>query len=321
MGTGLGFLGGLLGVHLLLLSVNQFRWNIDSQYLGAWYDKKDRIANAIPGPKILFAGGSNVQYGIRAGIVEKSLGVAVVNYGIHAALPFSYILHRVQRVAKPGDTVVLIPEYEYYFRDPFDSNKVSINYLSICDQEFLRHSFLKYIHFLFTVPSDIMFARLFTDSKKITDQVKGRYAETESLFDHYGDRNGTSKAKMGDRESRLIETAHATSLAHATPDKYSPFLPGSVLEQFISWCHENRIQLEVGYPNTIYFSEYNEQSAREFLAFHEVFFKKRNIDALMTPQATMLPKEDFFDTVYHLNEEGAIKRTEMIIPELQRHGL
>lgn len=317
VGIFVGIVGGFLAVHLLIVSVREFRWHHDAQFIGAWYDKKRQIANSIRSEKIIFAGGSNVQYGIRAGLVQEKLGISSVNFGTHAALPFAYIIEQVKKIAKPGDIIVLIPEYEHYFLDPNKLNPTSLRYLSVCGQGFLNRSKRKYFELLLTIPPEILFARLFVDSNKVASEVQSKFEEHESVFDKFGDRNGISKERMGNREKRLLEDAHPlTILANPFSDKQASF-PKSELKNFQAWCQNNDVQLLITFPNTIYFDEYDKPDTQKFLSCLEDFFKLNKINSPLNPSASMLPREDFFDTVYHLNEEGAIKRTSKLIDSLK----
>lgn len=315
VGICIGTLGGFLMVHLLLLSIREFRWHPDAQYIGAWYDRKEQIANAILTSKIIFAGGSNVQYGIRAGLVEEKMGKPAVNFGTHAALPFAYLLERVKKIAKPGDTIVLIPEYEYYFLDPNSLNPTSLRYLSVCGQDFLKKSLGRYYELLLTIPPEILFARIFVDSKKVRSEVQSKVQEHESAFDKYGDRNWISKDRMGDREKRLIASIQPTSLSNPTTSGLEPICKIE-LKNFQAWCQDKGVQLFITYPNTVYFDEYNKSNPHKFLVQLQSFYTNNKFKTLMSPGDSMLPREDFFDTVYHLNEEGAFKRTHKLIMEI-----
>lgn len=319
-GIFVGILVGFLAVHILIVSVREFRWHPDAQYIGAWYDKKGQIADSIQAKKIIFAGGSNVQYGIRAGLVQKKLGIPTVNFGIHAGLPFSYILEQVKKIAKPGDTIVLIPEYEYYFLDPNALNPVSLRYLSVCGQDFIKKNPNKYFELLLTIPPEILFARLLVNSKKVASEVQGKVQEHESAFDQFGDRNWISKDRMSDREKRLIERVKPTNLADPFSDKHAPF-PEAEFKAFQAWCQNNGIQLLITYPNTVYFDEYEKSNPQKFLGQLQSFYSNNKFKTLMTPSDSMLPREDFFDTVYHLNKEGADKRTSMLIDSLKNEEI
>jgi len=316
VGICIGILGGFLVVHLLLLSIQEFRWHSDALYIGAWYDKKEQIADAIPTGKIIFAGGSNVQYGIRAGLVQDTLGIPTVNFGTHAALPFSYILEQTKKIAKSGDTIILIPEYEYYFLDPNALNPTSLRYLSVCGQDFLKKFPPRYFELLLTIPPEILFARFFVDSKKVASEVQSKVQEHESAFDKFGDRNWISKERMGDREKRLLASAQPTCLANPFSEKNAPF-PEAELKDFQAWCQDNGVQLFITFPNTIHFEEYDMPDTQKFLSSLQDFLKLNKINSLLNPSDSMLPREDFFDTVYHLNEEGAMKRTSKLIDALE----
>jgi len=303
-------------VHLLLLSIQEFQWHSDALYIGAWYDKKEQIADAIPTSKIIFAGGSNVQYGIRAGLIEEKMGKPAVNFGTHGALPLAYILERVKKITKPSDTLILIPEYEHYFLDPNSLNPTSLRYLSVCGQDFLKKSPGRYYELLLTIPPEILFARFFVDSKTVRSGVQSKVQEHELAFDNYGDRNSISKDRMGDREKRLIESVHPTNLANPFSDKHAPF-PEAELKDFQTWCQDNGVQLFITFPNTIYFEEYDKPDTQKFLSSLQDFLKLNKINSLLNPSDSMLPREDFFDTVYHLNEEGAMIRTSKLIDALE----
>ena len=64
-----------------------------------------------------------------------------VNLGTHAALGTAYILHLAQAVAKPGDTVLLVLEYELYNYGKVDqtwADKLLVDYLVSRDPAYLR---------------------------------------------------------------------------------------------------------------------------------------------------------------------------------------
>jgi hypothetical protein len=139
-GTGL-FLGAGAAVALqlgLLLSAAGVCWNLTAQNIKTWVDEKTVLARATPGPKILLVGGANVFYGLRADVVEEAFGVPTVNFGIHGALPLGFDLHKIRRIAEPGDTILYVPELSNYFRDPWIANQVSLPYLVSEGQSFLR---------------------------------------------------------------------------------------------------------------------------------------------------------------------------------------
>src|SRR5690606_36467004 len=75
------------------------------------FNTKEEIAEKLPQPRIIVAGGSGVLFGVSAGQIEEATGMPCVNYGVHAGLALRYLLHRTLEVAREGDLVIFIPEY------------------------------------------------------------------------------------------------------------------------------------------------------------------------------------------------------------------
>lgn len=77
--------------------------------------KKHELVRGISGRKILVLGGSGVANGLSAGILERELpGYRAVNLGVNAGLGLEFNLNEVRRYLKPGDLVVLSPEYDNF---------------------------------------------------------------------------------------------------------------------------------------------------------------------------------------------------------------
>ncbi len=87
-------------------------------------DQRTRAAaRRIRGRKIIFVGGSNLLFGLRAESLSRRIGVPVVNYGLTADLGADIIAERAGELIGPGDVVVLAPEAMHYphaeYRHPF----------------------------------------------------------------------------------------------------------------------------------------------------------------------------------------------------------
>jgi hypothetical protein len=72
---------------------------------------KRSIANATEGRRILLAGGSQTHYSVSALLLGAALSCQTVNYGLHGGLGLNPIVRRVAEVWRPGDLVVVLPEY------------------------------------------------------------------------------------------------------------------------------------------------------------------------------------------------------------------
>lgn len=76
--------------------------------------KKKLVKDYAGKKKIVVAGGSSALFGIDAEQATKSLGMPVLNFGLHAGLRLEKILQEVAHVLERGDFLVLALEPPYY---------------------------------------------------------------------------------------------------------------------------------------------------------------------------------------------------------------
>ena len=79
--------------------------------VGALPGKLER-AKALASPKVLLVGGSNVSFGMDGAEVSRALGQPVYNMGVYGSFGLKAMLDQASRVARPGDTLAVFPEYE-----------------------------------------------------------------------------------------------------------------------------------------------------------------------------------------------------------------
>ena len=107
-----------------------------SQWIFDMSQKKARLAARIPGPRLLVVGGSGALFGVSAQMIEQQTGVPTINMATHAGIYLDYHLYRIKEIARPGDTILLVCEYEFY-ANRYDT-KVSDNYFLARDPDFFR---------------------------------------------------------------------------------------------------------------------------------------------------------------------------------------
>lgn len=82
------------------------------KWLLQMYEQKVSFAKQIDAPRrIIFAGGSGVQYSINSQFLEQELKIPVFNFGLQGDLGLNVICPIILEQVRPGDIVVLIPEY------------------------------------------------------------------------------------------------------------------------------------------------------------------------------------------------------------------
>jgi hypothetical protein len=79
-------------------------------YLAALEDKLALLKADGP-PRVVTVGGSSVAFGIDSPTIERGLDRPAVNLGLHGALGLDFYLRIAQRHSRPGDLIVLLPEY------------------------------------------------------------------------------------------------------------------------------------------------------------------------------------------------------------------
>ncbi|MGB3511946.1 MAG: hypothetical protein WBA93_22450 [Microcoleaceae cyanobacterium] len=84
----------------------------DLSFLRIMYQRKMAIAAQVDAPRrLLITGGSGAHYTINSELLEKELGMPVLNLGIDGPVGLNVILPGIIEQVRPGDIVLLIPEY------------------------------------------------------------------------------------------------------------------------------------------------------------------------------------------------------------------
>ena len=132
----LGAAAAAVHVALLLTAFNSTSGR--STFLEAWSDKHAHVLQ--PGDhRIIFVGGSNVAFGVDSSIFERQTHRRTINLGLQGAIGLSHMLQEATDVARAGDLVVVMPEYDEFFGDLMDGGLVVIYLLQS------NRSALKYV--------------------------------------------------------------------------------------------------------------------------------------------------------------------------------
>jgi hypothetical protein len=289
----------------------------EDNYLAAVLEK-DRIIRSAQSPKIILVGGSNLAFGIDSKAIQDSIGVPVVNMGLYAKLGLKYMLAQVRPYIKPGDIVLVVPEYDQFYGD-FANGDNTLNTA------------------LLYAPSDRI--RDFMRSYSIADVVLRPRAENV-------------------RRSFLRAAASAAGKEDAffPPDTNPVYNRHSFNEYGDVVAHLGRKGMN---PDSIFvkplppLSEFNKgtlddlngiadeakgQNARAYFLFPSYIATSYDINVaaidslrlklasgmrmpiLGTPRDFVYPGQYFFDTRFHLNEDGRRIRTQKMIELLRSIG-
>jgi hypothetical protein len=81
-------------------------------WLRTMYFQKIAIAQEVQGNRrLIITGGSGAHYTVNSELIEQGLGIPVINLGLDGPIGLDVILPSVIDQVRPGDIVLLIPEY------------------------------------------------------------------------------------------------------------------------------------------------------------------------------------------------------------------
>jgi hypothetical protein len=307
-----------LGVCLLNLALvygfyRSFRFDII--WINSLMTKKEASIRNIQANKLVFVGGSSTLFGIRTRDIQKSLGIPCVNFGIHAGLEIDYLLSRTKHLLKPGDTVILTVEYPLFLYDG-KFNNVTLDYILTYDRNFFNslsiwHK-IKYLACISPIKLGVSFVNQLTFKPHKFEAREGYNLatlnengdETSNIGQHAGDKGFRFSAPFTIQNGDFRETSGL-----------------KIIRDFNQWCREHHINFYVTYASTMYFKEYDNAQYRNYFNELQRYFAQHNIPTIGAPQDFFFAKDFFYDTQYHLNQEGMTLRTDQLIDKINNLGI
>jgi hypothetical protein len=308
---------GLLAVAILVSGILISRYDTratDDNYLAAVLEK-DRLIRTTPSPKVILVGGSNLAFGIDSRMMEDSLGIRIVNKGLYAQLGLRYMLAQVKPYIRPGDVVVIVPEYDQFYGKfsegdntlntallyaPPDRIPDFIKSYSIVDVVFrprvenARRSFLEATADLFGAKS-----KYFPPD---TNPVYNRHS-----FDGYGDVVSHLRKQSMNPDSIYVKPL--------PPQKEFNRKAVDELNDIAAAARERGAHAYFLFPSYIDRSYVINIAAIESL--RRRLTREMRVPILGTAQDFVFPARWFFDTRFHLNEIGRGVRTLKMIELLR----
>jgi hypothetical protein len=92
----------------------------------------------------------------------------------------------------------------------------------------------------------------------------------------------------------------------------------SAITNFIQWCQERDITVIGGFPATLDFPIYHSDAkAQELFQSLENYYHSVGVPILGAPSDFMFPKSMFFDSQFHMHDEGAEVMTNLVALRLK----
>lgn len=254
---------------------------------------KDKLLQASDRPNaIVLVGGSNTAFGYNSSKLERETGFPVINMGLHAGLGLKFIIDNVVPYVRRGDIVVISPEYDHFFEDiaygsqPLADlfylfparyatklNPAQIYRIAENTGGFLR-SKVEYLAADILVPSYQSVYRLSSFNKY--GDVVAHWKTDDKRYESVGDAHFESRKGNIRYIQYLCEELKGMKERGVEVILYPPVIAESVLRAYDADIHfVTRVLTDSGFP------------------------------FVCPPAEVAQPDSMFYDTPYHLREEGA----------------
>ena len=275
--------------------------------LFALSDKLAMLRNSHS-PRLIFVGGSNLAYGLDSKRIAEQLNMPTVNMGLHAGLGLKFILDVITPYVEKDDIVVIVPEYSHFFGGRMYGDMELLFVLAHVYPEGIRYvDITQGIFLLDKIP---VFA--FSEAKllvvnylfyKDNDYVPVQNISTydRRAFNSHGDLTGRLKGKLNFKPYKKYEGG----LNHDSI---------TLMDRFHGKMQEKGVKVYFLFQ-AVQKATYEAQSDNIHLASQHV--KQLKLKALNTPEECVYTDNFFFDSPYHLNDEGIELRTRQIINALR----
>lgn len=278
-----------------------------SDYMGAFIDKQKTL-EIVESPKVVFVGGSNLAFGLDSPLVEKTLGFPVVNTGLHAGLGLKFILDHVRQFIQPNDLVIVVPEYEILYEEAIIDYSLWCSTVLEHFPDGLRYFSPKdYIQALQGFPNFAYSKLIF---RTIYRLKTGRSLSTDDYrrdgFNKYGDEVSHLGKPSWDLSEELSFEIKDFDINNAA----------KILNEFNSDVDRRGGKVVFMFP-PIPDVRY-QKNKLQIESIYRQLYSSLKMPILGMPKDYIFPLTYFYNTVYHLNTEGRLARTEKVIADLRK---
>jgi hypothetical protein len=287
----------------------------DDNYLAAVLEK-DRLIRTTPSPKIILVGGSNLAFGIDSRMVRDSLDVNVVNMGLYARLGLRYMLAQVKPYIRPGDVVVIVPEYDQFY-GKFSEGDNTLNTALLYAPADRIGDFIKSYSVIDVVlrPRVENVRRGFLQGTADLFGVKNKYfpPDTNPVY------NRRSFNEYGDMTSHLGRKGmnpNSIFVSELPPSKEFNTRTLDILNDIGDAARARGAHAYFLFPS--YIDRSYAINTVAISSLERRLRKGMRIPILGGPREFVYPSSWFFDTRYHLNQAGRGPRTLRVIDILRQ---
>lgn len=302
------FLAKLLGLFVVLLLF--FGKVIMPQYLYSYnaslLDKVERLTS-LSEPKIVLISNSNLAFGMKSELLEEAFHMPVVNAGVHGGLG-NALQEEIAKVNLTEGDLIIVCHTDYDDDDTIVDPVIA--WLTIENHpalwKLIRPKDIPDMYFAYPDYAKRIIA-LWT-SKEGNEQDHGS-VYSRLAFNEYGDVSfERSKPQYEKEEFFELFTLHAPAIGEICVNRLND------LNRYVT--EHGATMLVAGYP--VMDCEYT-PPVEDYIRFQEELENSLDCPVISDYTDYFLDYEYFYDTPYHLTDEGAVLRTRQLILDLQNY--
>lgn len=251
--------------------------------------------------KIVLFGGSNVAFGFNTNLLKKEfIDYDIINAGTHAGIGMRYPLKEIESYLKPGDILIISPEYKQFW-----GGYGGTPLLEIClyKKNFKNIEIKELLNSMKNIKGFII--------SQINNKVSSKLYNKIFVYDRRGfNENGDYVEHHKFKRSSKIK-----------PEK---IIINKVDQSILDFFYNKKKKLEKNRVKVIFCPPVLQKSSAimsiDSIKYIEEEMEKNKTQFISKSENYFLEDKYFYDTIYHLNKEGAEIRTKEIIKILKKKG-
>lgn len=290
-------------VSIILYPKNVF----ENSYQSVIQTKFDNLVEEM-NPKIIIIGGSSAGFGINEQLLNRETGYPVVNLGLHAGFGCLFNTEIAKANIRKGDIVLLGYEYSsWYKEDGFDKLGVDL-VMSGIDNKIEMYRCIPIKNWI---------------------EIIGYLPEYYKIKANYSSPEGTYSRESFNEKGQMTLTREFSLFDYNENREYYGYVnldKVNISENSVNYLKKFKEYVE-SQGASIYFispplyEEAKVSDDQSFLDFVKQEEEKIGIQYISNPLDYIYSREYIFDTIYHCNNEGEIKRTEQLIDDLRKYKI
>lgn len=263
---------------------------------------KNKLLDSIPGPRIIFIGGSNLSFGLNSQMIKDSLQLNPINTAIHIGLGLKYMLSNTENYIKENDIIVVSPEYQQFYGDVANGEiELLSTIVDVSPNSFKLLDYKQYYTLIQEIPAYLKSKWNGLINKSDIDTIIGIY--DRKAFNSFGD------VYVHWKFPKEKVTPYGKIEGKVNDDAFKS------LNKFRDCVNSKKARLFITFPCYQDLSFKNQE-----IQIKEV---ERNLNKygfilLSDPERYIIPDSLIYNTPYHLIKKGVDLRTSLLIVDLKK---